>query len=203
MGKRILIGSMVLTLMLAITGCGNKSTMAEMRIQPAVLTPNETSLIELINSSDQSSHIFEYNVDSNAQTVAITAYKLDDEGKWVARFGPSSFAMQATTGRIAISFDNIDDGMGIAMQDNTGTVGSSMDPGQKSNLSEMTRVSSFADIVDIEYDKEVPLAMQVFSSDGDMISGAMDTFYHPEKLLKSGYDEVFVVVIEFSKKDLQ
>lgn len=203
MGKRILIGVMVLTLMLAITGCGSKSTMEGMRIQPAVLTPNEANLIQLINSSDQSSQIFEYNVDSNAKTVAITTYKLDDDGKWVTRFGPSSFAMQATTGRIAISFDNIDDGIGVAMQDNTGTIGSSVDPGQKSNLSEMARVSSFADIVDIEYDKEIPLAMQVFSAGGDMISGEMDTFYHPEKLLNSGYDEVFVVVIKFSKGGLQ
>jgi len=201
--RRILMGVMVLTLILAITGCGSQATIAGMRIQPAALTESETNIVTLLRQADgQVSQMYDYSVEDSVQSVVFTTYKLDENGEWVTRFGPSSFALQATTGRIVILFDNIDDGMKIAMQDNTGTVGSRIDPGHKSNLSEMGRVTSFADIVDIEYDKEIPLAMQVFSS-GDMISAEVDGFYHPEKLLESGYDEVFVVVIEFSTEGLQ
>lgn len=200
--KRIFLAFLTLMLTLSITGCGGQATTSEMRIQPAALTPNETNLIKLINSSDQSSQIFDYNVDSKVQTVAVTTYKLDENGKWATRFGPSSFALQATTGRIAISFDNIDDGMKISIQHGDNTVGSEMNPGQKSNLSEIGRLTSFADVIDIEYDKEIPLAMQVFSS-GDMTTTEVDGFYHSEELMESGYEAVFVVVIEFSKEGLQ
>lgn len=203
MGKRILLGMMALLLVFAITGCGGQEAVAGMRIQPAALAEEETNIVSLLHAGGQDSQIFDYNVGNKARSIVFTTYKLDKNGKWVTRFGPSSFALMGTTGRIAISFDNIDNGIKISMQDESGTTGSSTNPGQKSNTEGMGMFTSSADIVDIEYDKEIPLVMQVFSPGDDMSSGEVDAFYHPEKLLGNGYDAVFVVVIKFSKEGLQ
>lgn len=204
MGKRILSAIMAFALALTITGCGGQVSVATMRIQPADLTANESKIVELTRTDSQSLQIFDYHLDNDLQSVSIVCYQLDDTGKWTTKFGPSSFAMEKPDGRLVISFDDINNGMKIAIQDDKSTVGSEIDPGQITQEEEgMGRFTSYSDVVDIQYDKEIPLAMQVFSAGGNMSSGELEGFYNPEKLLASGYDAVFVVVVEFSKDSLE
>ena len=201
--KRILFGITVLTLCGLIAGCGNSKAVATMQIQASVLTESESNVMKLIQPIGRSSQVFDFSADSNLKSASIAGYKLGDNGKWVVISGPSSFALQETSGRIAISFGNMVEGLRVAIQQEDGLTASESQPGQKSDPSDMGTSTSFASLEKIEYGKEIPLAIQVYSSGGDFTSSEVDAFYHPEKLLKSGYDKVFVVVIQFSKDGLK
>jgi len=199
--KRILLGALALALSMMIVGCGKTEAAATMQIQASELTDSESKIVELIQSFGRSSQIFNYSADSNLKSATIIGYELEDSGKWVVISGPSRFAFQETSGRIAISFGDKIEGLRVAIQQEDGLTASESQPGQLSDISGMGSSTSFASLEKIEYNKEIPLAMQVYSST-DFSSSETDTFYHPEKLLESGYDQVFVIVIEFSKEDL-
>lgn len=213
MGKRIfasafvfMLSAFIISLGLFITGCGNASidgTVGTMKIQPTTLNADESKIVELLQYTDATGKIYEYSANSDLKTVEVTCYKLDDTGKWVARYGPLSIPVEEATGRVAISFDYLANGLEVAVQNESGTTGGSSSPGDNIDADWSISETAYADVTDIKYGKEIPLVMQAHTSEDQLISGDISLFYQPEEILKHGSGEVYVVAIKFSKESIQ
>ncbi len=57
--------------------------------------------------------------------------------------------------------------------------------------------------VSIELEKEIPLAIPVFTSKNGFSASGVEYFNHPEEYLKRGYDDVYAVVVKFSKRGME
>ena len=55
----------------------------------------------------------------------------------------------------------------------------------------------------IEIDKEIPIAIQIFDSDNEIFSGDVNKFYEPNEFEKYNYDHVYAVTITFSQDGLE
>lgn len=191
----------VLALGLSMTGCGIQSLNSTMQIAPAELTEQESQIVQLIRNGS-SSTIFDYAVNSEIKSVSALCYKLDENGKWVASSGCGSFPLQNSTGRIAISFNNLYDGMRVAVQEGDSINASEINTGEKIDSKYQGSATSFASTESIECEKEIPLAIQVFTSKNEIASCGVEFFNKPEEYQNRGYEDVYVLVIKFSKDEL-
>lgn len=202
--KKRLIAAAILIFALALTGCNAQLLKGSMTISQAKLTKQESLLKSLIQESS-GGLVFDYTVGSEAKTVSIACFKLDENGKWVTYSDWSNYPVEQTTGRIAVTFDNLGNGMRSASQTGDSIYASenstvtntpvNSDEGMGSGL-------SYASTEKIEYEKEVPLAMQVFTTKDEINACDVSFFYDTKELLDRGYSEVYVVVAKFSKHEL-
>jgi hypothetical protein len=200
MTKKILIILAVFALGSLIIGCNAQSSKFPMQIGQAQLTKQESQMIRLIQGDNNA--VFDYTINSDVKSVSVVCYKLDENAKWVVNMGPSSFPVKDVAGRIALSFENLGDGFRVAIQEGDDFVASESQSNEKLDTKYMGSGTSYAAAESIEYEKEIPLVMQVFTTKNEMISCDTEFFNKPEEYQKKGYDDVYVVVIKFSKNEL-
>lgn len=203
MVKRVSIIIFILALSFLIVGCRGLSSDSAMHIQPAALSEEESQIMQLVKPSASSSEIYDYTVNNEVKSVSVTCYKLDENGKWIVNDGPSSFPLTNSTGRVAISFGNLGEGMRVAVQDGDSINAGETNSGPKEATAGMGCATSYASNREsIECEKEIPLAMQVFTSKDEINSCGVEFFDKPEEIQKSGYEEVYGVTIKFSNYEL-
>ena len=187
-----------LSLMLS-AGC-TKQQNSSMSIQPSKLSQEETDIKNLLDPENQQ-QIFDYNVDEQVKSVALRVYRLKD-GKWeMEREG--AVAMSDLKGRFVVGFDKMYKGANIVFKSehlkNSSVLEASADDTSFDDLG--TTTNKISGETNIEYEKDIPLAIQYFSSKPNIEAYGVEDFSHPEKY-DAGHEAVYAVTICFSKKEL-
>ena len=94
--------------MLSMVGCSNtEKTVEKMYIESAQLTEEEEKIAALLGLNTQQ-QIYDFVLDETVQSIQVNTYRLID-GEWKLETGGGGQAFSDTTGRIALSFDRLDE----------------------------------------------------------------------------------------------
>ena len=199
--KKLIVTVLMMVGMISMVGCSDAPKTAEkMYIEPAQLTEEEEKIAALLGLNTEQ-RIFDFELDETVQSIQVNTYRLI-EGEWKLETGGGGQAFSDTDGRIALAFDRLDEGLRIAIQsDHTG--GSTEYKSERNE--DLEEIGSFATSVlsektEVYYEEEIPLAVQVITSNNQIMSYQVDYFHSPEEYEKLGYEGVFAITIRFSQK---
>ena len=188
---------------LGFSACAKEKQQAretEMYIEPALLNEDEEKISQLPGGTEGQT-IFDFSVDDSAQSLIITGWKLE-KGEWKEQFTDSQ-RLDGSSGRIALGIDDITAGCRIAVQTWSGFSTSSGSREADEALEGMGRTTAYLpQRREIEYDKEIALAIQTFTDKNEVISYDPEYFEHPEEYEKLGYEGVFAITACFSQEPL-
>lgn len=199
--KKLIVTVLMMVGMISMVGCSDAPKTAEkMYIEPAQLTEEEEKIAALLGLNTEQ-RIFDFELDETVQSIQVNTYRLI-EGEWKLETGGGGQAFSDTDGRIALAFDRLDEGLRIAIQsEHTG--GSTEYKSERNE--DLNEIGSFATSVlsektEFDYEEEIPLALQVITSNNQIMSYQVDYFHSPEEYEKLGYEGVFAITIRFSQK---
>lgn len=194
-------------LALAVSACGVTGH-AAMSIHPAQLSAEEEALARLLDVNMDSYRIFDFQMDggngktaksSGVQSVQITLYELVD-GEWAVK-AQGQKAFSDATGRIALSFGKITEGVTMTLQSENTFDSTTLDKITEAGTASMSyNTSMLTETVTMELDKETPLAIQIVTSKNDITSYGVQYFEMPREYAKHGYEHVYAVTVMFSRK---
>ena len=196
MKKAITITISIIALCLVAACSGDEPAVERMYIEPAQLTDEEQDIAELLGlNSDYL--IYDFVLDGTAQSIQFNTYELEN-GEWSRKTGGGGQAFSDGSGRIALEFDRLPDGLRIALQsENSG--GSTTYSGDGVDDDGMgSATSTLADRSDIAYEQEIPLVIQIITSKNEIHSYDVSYFEHPEEYAE--YEHVYAVTVRFSQK---
>ncbi|MBP3684588.1 MAG: hypothetical protein J6J12_06460 [Oscillospiraceae bacterium] len=190
---------LLLILFIALCGCVQEK---EMYIAPAQLTQQEKDIANLLGANlDQ--RIFDFQADDTIRRMEVNAYELID-GKWEMFYGGGGASHTDPTGRIALDFDNIAEGLRIAVQSEhrSGSTGLTRDAELDTSGMHIA-TSLLSQRTPIVYEQEIPLAIQVYAKGNQIYSYDPTYFHQPLKYAEGNYDHVYAVTVTFSQIPLQ
>lgn len=201
--KKLTALLLVIILALGISACAGDVPQAqepEMYIEPAQLNEDEEKMAQLLGGMD-GQHIFDFSVDDSVQSLRIKLWKLED-GEWTDWQEDRQMLIEGS-GRIALGFEDITAGCRIAVQTGSDFSASSGSREADEALEGMGRTTAYlSQRREIEYDKEIALAIQTFTDKNEVISYDPEYFEHPEEYEKLGYEGVFAITACFSQEPL-
>ncbi len=182
-------------------GCTDKEVEDNtLYIEKAVLTEEEDNIIKLLGTEFDNS-IFDFKVDDTVKSIYLTYYTLED-GKWIPDLGESKYLFKDTEGRIAITFNNLDNGHREALQSKSVNSSSTHYPEEK-NIEEIGVTTSYlSDKKEIVYEEEIPLVIQILTNKNEVKSYNVDYFYSPEVYAEEGYEKVYAITVKFSQNEI-
>lgn len=196
----LLMAALMLPALSACAGEARQDREPEMYIEPAQLNEDEEKMAQLLGGMD-GQHIFDFSVDDSVQSLRIKLWKLED-GKWTDWQADRQMLTEGS-GRIALGFDDITAGCRIAVQTGSDFSASSGSREADEALEGMGRTTAYLpQRREIEYDKEIALAIQTFTDKNEVISYDPEYFEHPEEYEKLGYEGVFAITACFSQEPL-
>lgn len=202
--KKFLNRIMVLWIWLmlpALTACSQTPQKPEMYIEKAELTRQEENLAKLLGANENQ-RIYDFKLDDTVQTVRVNTYELKD-GSWQLISGGGGQQFSDSRGRMALRFDKLSEGMRVAIQseDEYSAVAHSTEPAEE--IEGMSRTTSaLEDLAEIEYEQEIPLAIQICTTKDSVYSYQVEYFFSPEEYEKHDYEEVYAVTVLFSQKTI-
>ena len=168
-----------------------------MYIRGAQLNEDEGDIIELLGIKS-GFNVFDFKVDDNVKSIQINTYELVD-GKWDLMVGGGGQSFSDVEGRIALSYDYIANGLRTAVQSEKSGGSNSYDLAEKYDFNNLAKTESvLSSETVIEYEKEIPLVIQMFTSQNGGISFGLDSYFMPESI--KGYEKVYSVTVMFSQK---
>lgn len=199
--KKLMVIVLAIVGMLSMAGCADKEKNEEkMYIEPAQLTEEEEEIASLLGLNTEQ-RIYDFTLDESVQSIQVNTYRLMD-GEWKLEAGGGGQAFSDVEGRIALSFERLDEGLRIAIQSEHTGGATEYNSERKEDLYE---IGSFATSVlsektEFEYEEEIPLAVQIITSKNEVVSYQVDYFHSPEEYEKLGYEGVFAITVRFSQK---
>ena len=186
---------------ISMAGCSAKLDNAgKMYIEPAQLTEEEEQIAALLGLNTKQ-RIFDFVLDGTVQSIQVNTYRLIN-GEWKLETGGGGQVFSDTKGRIALDFERLDEGIRIAIQsEHTG--GSTEYKSERNE--DLEKIGAFGTSVlsektELDYEEEIPLAVQVITSKNEIVSYRVDYFNSPEEYEKLGYEGVFAIAVKFSQK---
>lgn len=195
----------LLTLLLCaalLTGCAAQEAKPKMYITPAELNEDEQAIAKLLGAN-ANQNIFDYVVDETLQSVSVKTYELVN-GQWEPSLGGGGTAVSGTKGRLALDFDVLPDRLRVAFQHEgaySATENKALKPLNAEGLSRMS--SRMIGQTAVEYEREIPLVMQIVTRKSEVRSYAPEDFYDPSQIAADGHDHVYVATITFSQQPLE
>lgn len=166
-----------------------------MYIEEAMLSEEENHAAELFNTSERR-RVYDFKVKNAPVGVEISTYQLED-GSWRVISRENRQVMNKR-GRIALGFDNIGDGIRVALQDSETGVVSSYTTDAVADCGDMGWAAGvLSGHEKIGYDEEKPLILQVVTSGNPVNYYLVQYFYTPEVYEDYDYEQVFAVTIRF------
>ena len=187
--------------MISMVGCSDTpKTDEKMYIEPAQPTEEEEKIAALLGLNTQQK-IYDFEIDDTVQSIQVNTYRLAD-GEWKLEAGGGGQAFSDVEGRVALSFERLDEGLRIAVQSEH--TGGSTEYKSEHN-EDLDKLCSYATSVlsaktEFVYEEEIPLAVQIITSKNEVVSYQVDYFNSPEEYEKFGYEGVFAITIRFSQK---
>ena len=201
--KKLIALFLTITGIISMMGCSDTpETVNKMYIEPAQLTEEEENIAGLLGLNTKH-RIYDFVLDDTVQTIQVNTYRLVD-GEWKLETGGGGQAFSDITGRIALGFERIDEGIRIAIQSEHTGGSTEYESERNEELSEIGgfATSILSDKTEIVYEEEIPLVIQVITSKNEVVSYQVDYFNTPEEYEKLGYEGVFAVTIRFSQKTI-
>ena len=186
-------------LALLLTGCSSQKTMT---IQTAKLTKAEENVVKLLGSANGSEYIFDFNLDDQVKSIQVNSYELAD-GAWKLTSGGGGLSMDEKSGRLALKFDKLGEELRIAIQTGDEISASEFRSPEPLGNYGSTATGSMPQAA-IEYGKEIPLVMQVNTSQNAI--RAIDpegAFQNPEEIAGYGHERVCLLTVMFSTEGLE
>jgi len=170
-----------------------------MYIEEAQLTEEEKNIAELLGLN-QEYRLYDFSIDDTVKSMQINIYELID-GEWHIIAGGGGQAFEDSEGRIALGFDNVADGLRIAVQSEHNSGSTSYFKESKNDITGMGyATSTLSDKQKIVYDQEIPLVIQIITSKNEVHSYVVDYFFQPEEYEKYDYEYVYAITVLFSQK---
>lgn len=203
--KRLASLFLAALLALPLAGCGmGAGSGAAMEIFPAQLTAEEEKLAELLEVELDSYRVFDFHIGSGSkkavQTIQLAIYELVD-GEWKASFLGQEAFLDAD-GRLALSFGKLTEGVRVAVQSEGGSTARSFTIRPEEDAADMVAylTTVLSETTEMEFDKEVPLVVQIATSKSEINSTDVNGFYTPAQYIKYGYEHVYAITVMFSQK---
>lgn len=194
--KKILIG-----ILLFVTGCTsqNQSPVSqEMYLEQAQLTQEEQNIIELVGTEGK--YIYDFQLDDTAKSIQFKGYELID-GQWENTFLNSSRVLTDSQGRFLLDFNRIDEAFRYSVQ-NVGGVSYEQEETESLGFMSIT-TSYFQDKQMVEYEQEIPLAIQIITTKNEVHSYDVEFFFKPEEYEKYDYEHVYAITVLFSQNEIE
>ena len=199
--KKLIVIVLAIVGMISMVGCSDtEKTADKMYIEPAQLTEEEEKIAELLGLNTQQK-IYDFVLDETVQSIQVNTYRLID-GEWKLETGGGGQAFSDATGRIALSFERLDEGVRIAIQSEHSDGSTEYDSERNEELNEIGSyaTSILSEKTEFAYEEEITLVVQVITSKNEVVSYQVDYFNSPEEYEKYGYEGVFAITIRFSQK---
>ena len=199
--KKLIIIVLAIAGMISMVGCSDlEKTVGKMYIEPAQLTEEEEKIAASLGLNTQQK-IYDFVLDETVQSIQVNTYRLID-GEWKLETGGGGQAFSDVTGRIALSFERLDEGIRIAIQSEHSGGSTEYDSERNEDLNEIGSyaTSILSEKTEFAYEEEIPLVVQVITSKNEVVSYQVDYFNSPEEYEKYGYEGVFAITIRFSQK---
>lgn len=195
--KRLLCLLCCLLMAVSVTACGEDGK--SMYIAPASLTEAEENIVELLGLNTEQL-IFDFCLDATVQSMQVNTYELID-GQWRMISGGGGQEFRDKEGRIALGFDDLGDGIrtGIQSEHHSGATAYTMEVEDDTTGMATSVLSEPTEIV---YEQEIPLVVQIHTSQNEIRSYSVDYFFHPEDYAQYGYEHVYAVTVLFSQGSL-
>ena len=202
--KKLIIIVLAIAGMISMVGCSDlEKTVGKMYIEPAQLTEEEEKIAASLGLNTQQK-IYDFVLDETVQSIQVNTYRLID-GEWKLETGGGGQAFSDATGRIALSFERLDEGIRIAIQSEHSGGSTEYDSERNEDLNEIGSyaTSILSEKTEFAYEEEIPLVVQVITSKNEVVSYQVDYFNSPEEYEKYGYEGVFAITIRFSQKTVR
>ena len=195
--------SLLLAVLLALSaaGCGVTGH-AAMSVSPAQLSDEEEALARLLDVNMDSYRIFDFQMEegkSGVRSVQVTLYELEGD-EWTVK-ARSQQAVSDASGRLALSFGKITDGVSLTVQSENVFESLWLEPERPDDAAFMSYTTSIlTDSAVAELDQETPLAIQIITSKSGITSYGVQYFDMPREYARHGYEHVYAVTLMFSQK---
>lgn len=196
--KKIIAIILALTCLLGVIGCG-KTNDNKMYIEPAQLSKEEENIGKLLGL-DTDHIIYDFTLEDGVQTMEVNTYILID-GEWDMISGGGQ-AFEDTTGRIALGYDKIAEGVRIAIQSDNENGATSYTPTIDEDFSKMTiGTTKLNKRTKISFDEEIPVVLQIMTTkNGIRNQPIIEQFFEPNTLEEHEY--VYAITVRFSQKSV-
>ena len=199
--KKLIVIVLAIVGMISMVGCSDtEKTVDKMYIEPAQLTEEEEKIAALLGLNTQQ-QIYDFVLDETVQSIQVNTYRLID-GEWKLETGGGGQAFSDATGRIALSFERLDEGIRIAIQSEHSGGSTEYDSERNEDLNEIGgyATSILSEKTEFAYEEEIPLVVQIITSKNEVVSYQVDYFNSPEEYEKFEYEGVFAITVRFSQK---
>lgn len=199
--KKLIIIVLAIVGMISMVGCSDtEKTIDKMYIEPSQLTEEEEKIAALLGLNTQQ-QIYDFVLDETVQSIQVNTYRLID-GEWKLETGGGGQAFSDATGRIALSFERLDEGIRIAIQSEHSGGSTEYDGERNEDLNEIGgyATSILSEKTEFAYEEEIPLVVQIITSKNEVVSYQVDYFNSPEEYEKFEYEGVFAITVRFSQK---
>lgn len=198
--KRIWTLLLCVVLSFSLSACA-ENNLDTMYIEEAQLTEEEKNIAELLGLN-QEYRLYDFTIDDTVKSMRINTYELVD-GEWHIVAGGGGQAFEDSEGRLALGFENIADGLRIAIQSEHRGGSTSYFAESKNDITGMGyATSTLSDKKRIAYDQEIPLVIQIITSKNEVHSYMVDYFFQPEEYEKYDYEYVYAITVLFSQKSV-
>lgn len=170
----------------------------KVKIVTTKLNENESNLLKLMGCDN--SRIYDFELDKTGKSVQIKSYTLDENNQW--KQGMSQFGnMSGKSGKVSIWFVGQNKDLRIGFQDNEGVESVISNAEEESSTKYLSGAISWAETADIEYEKEIPLAIQIETNKNAIRTFGVDSFHDIESLKE--FEKVTAVTITFSTNEVE
>ncbi len=190
MKKLLLVFTLCLVL---LTGCDKKEE--PMTFFPASLNQKEADLLSLLGKENDQ-YIYDFILDKDVKSMDVVVWKLDGD-EWAEHHSMSRQFVDER-GRVSFEFDNISEGIAVALQSENNS-GRTNFEGEKKPLRMAVATSFLENTSAIEYGKEIPVAVQIATTKNMVTSYGVEYFHTPEEYAELNYEEVYAVTVKFEK----
>lgn len=198
MKKRAVV-LLLIGLVVFFVSCSSAENSPAMYIEAAQLTEEEKQIASLLGLNTEH-RIFDFVLDDRVQSMQVNTYELLD-GEWRMISGGGGQAFSDAEGRIALGFDNIAEGLRIAVQSEHTGGSTTYTPDPADDFAGMGyATSTLNDPTEIVYEQEIPLVVQIVTAKDEIHSYMVEYFHTPEEYAKHGYEYVYAITVCFSQK---
>lgn len=195
--KKIIAIILALTCLLGVVGCG-KTNDNKMYIEPAQLSKEEENIGKLLGL-DTDHIIYDFTLEDGIQTMEVNTYILID-GEWDMISGGGQ-VFEDTTGRIALGYDKIAEGVRVAIQSDNENGATSYTPTIDEDFSKMTiGTTKLNNRTKISFDEEIPVVLQIMTTKNGIRNQPIEQFFEPSTLEEHEY--VYAITVRFSQKSV-
>ena len=190
-----------LFLIIVLSGCtilNTENQTPNMYIEMAQLTEEEENILQL-SEPEEKCYLYDFYLDDTVKTIQINIYELIDE-KWENTLDGETIEFEDLQGRAALILDNI--GFQAYLQNEDEFILSAyyLEQTEELDYYMASVLTSLQERKEIVYEQEIPLAIQIKTTQDKIHSYNVDFFFKPKLYAQHDYEHVYAITILFSPR---